>query len=361
MARLPVHAWSCPTGRRIHSRATVDGRGRGLTLPRGVGTKRASLSTVPRAGLSRYAYQGRHRTPDVPGTAVRSAALSAGVVAAVMAGTATPAAAAPSDDPWHRLRVCESGNNYSINTGNGYYGAYQFNAGTWRAYGGRRLPHQNTPAEQDYRAKLLYRDRGWSPWPACSRKLGLRRDPAYGVIGSAPPARKAHPVTITGPATAKLRAPYRISGTAQPRSTVTVKIRAGAKGTWRAYPKRTDARGRWSVMWRARTDYQYQVVGTSRSAVRGTRVATTARATAAATERLAGGGGPAVTVGGTARPNAKMILFVRSSSGKWRTWTKFSTGPSGRWNLRLEAPSPRFRYYAKSANALRSPIRSFTV
>lgn len=319
------------------------------------------MSAVPRTGLNRYAYQGRHRTPDVPGTAVRSAALSAGVVAAVMAGTVTPATAAPSDDPWYRLRVCESGNNYSINTGNGYFGAYQFNAGTWRAYGGKGLPHQNTAAEQDLRAKLLYRDRGWSPWPACSRKLGLREDPAYGVIGAAPPARKVHPLTISGPAAVKLKAPYRITGTARPRSMVTVKIRAGATGTWRSYPKKTDAKGRWSMVWRAGTDYQYQVLGKNRSAVRGTRVATTALAAPAATERLAGGGGPAVTVGGTARPNARMILFVRSATGSWGTWRKFSTGPSGRWTLRLEAPSRRFHYYAKSANGLRSPIRTLTV
>ena len=69
--------------------------------------------------MGRYAYRGRHRTPDPTGTAVRTAALSAGVVAAVMVGSAAPATAAPTDDPWYRLRVCESGNNYKINTGNG--------------------------------------------------------------------------------------------------------------------------------------------------------------------------------------------------------------------------------------------------
>jgi hypothetical protein len=320
------------------------------------------LSAVLRTGLDRYAYQGRHRTPDVPGTAVRTAALSAGVVAAVLIGTAAPATAASNDDPWYRLRMCESGGNYGINTGNGYYGAYQFDAGTWHAYGGTGLPHQASKAEQDLRARLLYQARGWAPWPGCSRKLGLREDPAYGAVSApAPAARKAHKVTVRGPASVRLRSVYRITGTSRPSSPITVRFRAGAKAPWHAYPKRTDAKGRFSVAWRARTDYQYQVIGETRSAVRTTRVATSAAAVGAGGERLAAGStGPAVTVRGTARPNSKMILFVRSATGKWRTWTKFSTGRSGQWTLHLQGPSTSFRYYAKSANGLRSPIRSLT-
>jgi hypothetical protein len=319
------------------------------------------LSAVPRAGLSRYAYQGRHRT-DAAGTAVRSAALSAGVVAAVVIGTAAPATAASTDDAWYRLRMCESGGNYAINTGNGYYGAYQFDAGTWHAYGGSGLPHQATSAEQDYRAKLLFRARGWAPWPACSRGLGLRDDPAYGAAAAAPARGTPHKVTVAGPATAALRSVYRITGTSRSNSPVTVKIRASARDAWRAYPKRTDAKGKFSVPWRARTDYQYQVVGEARSPVRSTKVATTAAVVASSTERLvSGSGGPEVTVSGTARPNSKMILFVRSATGKWRTWTKFSVGAGGRWTLAVTAPSQAFRYYAKSANGLRSHIHSLTM
>ena len=82
------------------------------------------------------------------------------------------ASAEPTADDWYRLRVCESGNNYAINTGNGYYGAYQFNLGTWRSVGGTGYPHQASPAVQDALALTLYRQRGWSPW-ACARILGL--------------------------------------------------------------------------------------------------------------------------------------------------------------------------------------------
>lgn len=72
---------------------------------------------------------------------------------------------------WAALRKCESGGNYSINTGNGYYGAYQFNPKTWRSVGGSGLPHQASAAEQDKRAKILYSRSGRGQWPICGRKL----------------------------------------------------------------------------------------------------------------------------------------------------------------------------------------------
>lgn len=64
-----------------------------------------------------------------------------------------------------RIRMRESGGNYAINTGNGYYGAYQFSLSTWRGVGGAGLPSEASPAEQDMRAQMLYDRRGCSPWP----------------------------------------------------------------------------------------------------------------------------------------------------------------------------------------------------
>jgi hypothetical protein len=66
-----------------------------------------------------------------------------------------------------RLRACESDGNYRANTGNGFYGAYQFDLGTWNSVGGSGYPHNAKPREQDYRAAKLYRMRGSSPWPLC--------------------------------------------------------------------------------------------------------------------------------------------------------------------------------------------------
>jgi uncharacterized protein YabE (DUF348 family) len=80
---------------------------------------------------------------------------------------------------WDRLANCEATGNWAINTGNGYYGGLQFDAGTWRAYGGTDyapLPHQASREEQIAVASKVHDDRGgYGAWPACSRKLGLPR------------------------------------------------------------------------------------------------------------------------------------------------------------------------------------------
>ncbi|MBW3605767.1 MAG: transglycosylase family protein [Actinobacteria bacterium] len=83
------------------------------------------------------------------------------------------AAAVPSDSVWDQLAQCESGGNWSINTGNGYYGGLQFSASSWAAVGGSGLPHQHSREEQIKRGKLLQAQQGWGAWPSCSAKLGL--------------------------------------------------------------------------------------------------------------------------------------------------------------------------------------------
>lgn len=75
---------------------------------------------------------------------------------------------------WDKLAACESGGNWSINTGNGYYGGLQFSLSSWRGVGGRGYPHQASKAEQIRRAEMLRASGGWGHWPACSAKLGLR-------------------------------------------------------------------------------------------------------------------------------------------------------------------------------------------
>ena len=75
---------------------------------------------------------------------------------------------------WDRLAACESGGNWSINTGNGYYGGLQFSLASWRAVGGRGYPHRASRAEQIRRGRRLQARQGWGASPSCSRKLGLR-------------------------------------------------------------------------------------------------------------------------------------------------------------------------------------------
>lgn len=87
--------------------------------------------------------------------------------------TATPAPVVNDGSVWDRLAQCESGGNWNINTGNGYYGGLQFTPGTWASVGGSGLPHEASREEQIARAQTLAERRGYSPWPACSAKLGL--------------------------------------------------------------------------------------------------------------------------------------------------------------------------------------------
>ncbi|MDQ1397742.1 MAG: resuscitation-promoting factor RpfA, partial [Acidimicrobiaceae bacterium] len=77
-------------------------------------------------------------------------------------------------DVWQRLRACESGNSYTRNSGNGYFGAYQFSASTWHSLGYAGLPHQADAATQDAAAQKLLARSGWGQWPACSRAIGAR-------------------------------------------------------------------------------------------------------------------------------------------------------------------------------------------
>ncbi len=86
----------------------------------------------------------------------------------------TPSAPVAGGSVWDSIAQCESGGNWSINTGNGYSGGLQFAAGTWRAYGGSGSAHQNSREQQIAVAQRVQAAQGWGAWPACTRKLGLR-------------------------------------------------------------------------------------------------------------------------------------------------------------------------------------------
>lgn len=78
---------------------------------------------------------------------------------------------------WDRLAQCESGGNWHINTGNGYYGGIQFNRSTWLAYGGGQYAPTADGASREQQiaiAKKVQASQGWGAWPACTSKLGIR-------------------------------------------------------------------------------------------------------------------------------------------------------------------------------------------
>ncbi|SIB66029.1 transglycosylase family protein [Mycobacteroides abscessus] len=71
---------------------------------------------------------------------------------------------------WDAIAACESGGNWAINTGNGFYGGLQFTLGTWRANGGSGMPHHASRAEQIRVAENVLRSQGIGAWPVCGRR-----------------------------------------------------------------------------------------------------------------------------------------------------------------------------------------------
>lgn len=120
---------------------------------------------------------GRHRKPsNTRGRVIASTVAATAVVAAPLALSGTPAQAAGS--VWDRVAACESGGNWHINTGNGFYGGVQFTNSTWRGYGGGRYASRAdlaTRAQQIAIAKKTLASQGPGAWPVCSIKAGLTR------------------------------------------------------------------------------------------------------------------------------------------------------------------------------------------
>jgi nucleoid-associated protein YgaU len=123
---------------------------------------------------------------------------------------ATGNAAAADNGVWDRIAQCESGGNWHINTGNGYYGGLQFSAGTWRAYGGTAYAptaDQASRSAQIAVASKVQQAQGWGAWPVCSARAGA--------FGAAPAAAATGTSVDKGSVTTKsapAKAPERPAG-----------------------------------------------------------------------------------------------------------------------------------------------------
>jgi resuscitation-promoting factor RpfA len=152
------------------------------------------------------------------GSRTRTTAVLAGAALLAPLGllAATGNAAAADSGVWDRIAQCESGGNWHINTGNGYYGGLQFSASTWRAYGGTAhapTADQATKAQQIAVATKVQRAQGWGAWPTCSARAGASGSAPAASAGGAPSsAGKAAPSTAKSAPAAPSRAPERSSG-----------------------------------------------------------------------------------------------------------------------------------------------------
>ncbi|WP_353941676.1 transglycosylase family protein [Streptomyces sp. HUAS MG91] len=144
---------------------------------------------------------------SVPIRTARTTAVLAGAALLAPLGLLATAGAAHAADSgvWDRIARCESGGNWHISTGNGYFGGLQFSAGTWRAFGGgayASTADRASKSQQIAVAAKVQRAQGWGAWPTCSVRAG-----AY---GGAPSAGSAPVTTESAPQAAiPERAPAR--------------------------------------------------------------------------------------------------------------------------------------------------------
>ncbi len=182
----------------------------------------------------------RHRAQPQPNRVARRAlgiAATAAVAAAPVVAVAAPASAA-TGATWDRLAQCESTGNWSINTGNGYYGGLQFSSGTWKAFGGGDHASRAdlaTREQQIATAEKVLAVQGWGAWPACSRKLGLSNADKAGSAAAAPSTPDVTRTAQASRSAARTGAPAAPSGSYTVGAGDTLASIAAARGTsWQA-------------------------------------------------------------------------------------------------------------------------------
>ncbi|MEU6301897.1 transglycosylase family protein [Streptomyces chartreusis] len=120
-----------------------------------------------------FSSKGKHRRPSKAARAIAVVGVTgAAAVAAPLMAAGSASAATASE--WDAVAQCEAGGNWSINTGNGYYGGLQFSASTWAAYGGTQYAataDQATKAQQIAIGEKVLAGQGKGAWPNCGTGL----------------------------------------------------------------------------------------------------------------------------------------------------------------------------------------------
>jgi hypothetical protein len=156
---------------------------------------------------------------------------------------ATPAEAATT--VWDKVAQCESGGNWKINTGNGYYGGLQFSARTWKAFGGKTYASRAnlaTKAEQIVIARRVLAGQGPGAWPVCGRRAGLTKSEGKADRYATPTTNPGATVTTSAPVVKK-KAVAKKHAVATASSGKTIKVRRG--DTLRKIAKRYDVVRGW--------------------------------------------------------------------------------------------------------------------
>ncbi len=171
LGQTAVQATGTPGVQRVTFRVTTTNGTESARQQVGVAVTTPAQPTVIRVGTKAPAPPAPPVASVPPVTSVPPVALAA--------STANTGAAAPSvagGSVWDRLAQCESGGNWAINTGNGFYGGVQFDRGTWLSNGGGAYAPVASEASREQQivvAERVRSARGFAPWPSCASKLGL--------------------------------------------------------------------------------------------------------------------------------------------------------------------------------------------
>lgn len=170
-----------------------------------------------------FSSKGKHRRPSKAARAIAVVGVTgAAAVAAPLMAAGSASAATASE--WDAVAQCEAGGNWSINTGNGYYGGLQFSASTWAAYGGTAYAataDKATKAQQIEIAEKVLAGQGKGAWPNCGTGLS---NAAYTGSGSSQSTETAPRATEEQPASRSAERPA-----AEKKSTKTVTTPTGKK------------------------------------------------------------------------------------------------------------------------------------
>src|SRR5689334_11435352 len=134
------------------------------------------------------ANRGKHRKQHAATRTIARVVIAGVAVGAPLGIAAAPAQASPN---WDAIAQCESGGNWSISTGNGYYGGLQFTQGTWRANGGSGSPQNASREEQIRVAENVLKTQGIHAWPVCGARGGSHGAPVKKATPKAKVQKKA--------------------------------------------------------------------------------------------------------------------------------------------------------------------------
>ena len=163
--------------------------------------------------------------------------------AATVAGGMATASSASASTVWDRVASCESGGNWSINTGNGYYGGLQFSDSTWDAFGGERYAstaNRATKAQQITVAQKVLASQGPGAWPTCGARAGLTRANGGAVSAGSTTTRASRSTVRSAPARTVSAGKLVVDGVRGPKTNAAIERWVG--GSVNANLSRTDVK-----------------------------------------------------------------------------------------------------------------------